>query len=378
MMVLACAAALAGCRDGVAPYEVPERAIDENEPVRQVTFGSGQDRDPAWMPAGDVILYHTDDYSALRTARGALLRIGAAGGVALPILGELQNAGGRLLATPVVSPDGSRVAYIDLVGVHPLIGCLQGTSEITARCPLTQPLLDSAALRVRGLEATNAPSSDPSVGIRFAGPDPALLTSDATSFEMHALPFQQAYRDHAAVLARPSWAPDNQRIVFSDGLNLRIWRVGDAASSVVPGTTDGVSAAWSPDGARIAYTRMERVDSIAYSCFCSRGPNVSESHRRVEYVTRPTIVTVRPDGSDAVVLGDGDEPAWSPDGQFIYARRGENIVRITVAGGAAVPVPQAGFGRAPAVSPDGRWLAFSRRKPQPRVDWDIWVVSLSQ
>lgn len=374
--ILAAVLAFAGCREGVAPYLPPVPETGERDLI-QITFGSGQDRDPVWMKDDDVLLYHTDQYGPLPSARGALLRIDGTGGVALPVLENIQRTGGRLLVTPAISPDGSSIAYIELIGIDNVIPCAP-VNALQNPCPLTQPILDTGALRVRRLDATQPSAADPSVGIVFAGPDPGLRLASGSPYTMQAFPFQQMYRDDRAVVLRPSWAPDNQRIVFSDGLNLRLWRVGDAASTVIPGTFDGTSPAWSPLGDRIAFAVLERVDSTRVTCTaCARGDEF-ETHLRWMYETRPRVVTIAPDGSNPVVVGEGDEPAWTPDGQSIYMRRGNEIVRVPAGGGTPVALPQASFGRAPAVSPDGRWLAFSRRKPILMVDWDIWVVSLTQ
>jgi Tol biopolymer transport system component len=180
------------------------------------------------------------------------------------------------------------------------------------------------------------------------------------------------------MLFRPSWAPDGQRIAFSDGLSIHVWRIGDTAATVVPGTEDGVSAAWSPDGEWIAFTVMPRTDSTVYECTCTRGQTSIPAYQTV-YETGPeTIILVRPDGSERIELGAGADPAWSPDGSFLYVRRADAIVRIARADGTATPVANTERGRSPAVSPDGGWLAFSRRKLQQTLDYDIWVVSLSQ
>lgn len=381
VFIITAALMAAGCREGVAPWAPPE-VERPDEPVRQITFGTGQDRDPVWMPDGNVLLYHTDQYGPLPTARGALLRIDGSGGAALPILEQIQRTGLRLLATPAVSPDGSQVAYIEVISIDGVVPCSAPAPPLLILCPTTQPVLDSAALRVRRFDATSPPLSDPSVGIQFAGRDPEIRTTDKSEYTMQAFPFQQMFRDDQTLVIRPSWAPDNQRIVFSDGLNLRIWRVGDAASTVIPGTLDGVSPAWSPAGDRIAFTHLERVDSTAYTCTeCMRMPDApmptAEAHHRVSYTTRPRVYTIQPDGTGRTLVGEGDDPAWSPDGQLIYMRSGESVVRVPAAGGAPVAIPQAAFGRSPAVSADGRWLAFARRKPFHVVDWDIWVVSLS-
>ena len=180
------------------------------------------------------------------------------------------------------------------------------------------------------------------------------------------------------MLFRPSWSPDGQRITFSDGLSIRIWQVGAAATTIVPGTADGVSAAWSPDGEWIAFTVLARADSQVVNCACgSANPPVSAT-RWIYSVAEPVLVVVRPDGSDRREIGAGEDPAWSPDNQHVYARRDDMIVRVPAQGGAAVVIADTDRGRSPAVSPDGTRLAFARRKNQITVDYDIWIVSLAQ
>src|SRR5690606_8091848 len=101
----------------------------------------------------------------------------------------------------------------------------------------------------------------PAIGVRFSGTDPNhRFRTNGPWFEWF-FPFQAAYSVEHAMAFRPAWAPDGERIAYSDGLAIRVWRVGEAASTVVPGTTDGVSAAWSPGGDWIAFTHMARVDS---------------------------------------------------------------------------------------------------------------------
>lgn len=367
--------ALAGCREGVPPFTPAER--ETGGPSFALTFGRGQDADPRWSPQGDTVLYHTDVFNTMPQSNGVLLGISVAGGPAAPVFPAVQStAGPRPLATPAYSPSGDRIAYMDLMSVDvPDAACMRTGPEPLPLCRSVQPLLDSAVLRVRRVGEEGTMLDDPSLPVRFAGTDAGhRFGSDGPWYET-LFPFQAAHRTEAAMLFRPSWAPDGERIAFSDGLSVHVWTIGDPTSSVVPGTEDGVSAAWSPDGEWIAFTAMPRADSTVRECLCTDSTPLYQT----VYGTGPRmLVIIRPDGSGRIELGEGEDPAWSPDGEFIYVRRDDMIVRIPSAGGDGVPVANTERGRAPAVSPDGQRLAFSRWKPQSTLDYDIWVVSLAQ
>jgi Tol biopolymer transport system component len=371
VLLLIVTAAASGCRDGVPPFTPADREIPDD--AWALTFGYGQDADPQWLPTGDSLLYHTDRLGTPSAGLGVLARIDARGGIAAVQFAAI-HASGRMLATPVYSPAGDRVAYTDVMRVHAPEACGR-SDEMAPTCFDSQPLLDSAALRVRAHDALGPIFTDVSLGIKFAGTSPAR-TSGGPLYIERLFPFQAAHRDGGALLFRPSWSPTGESLAFSDGLSLYTWNVGNAAASPIPGTADGVSAAWSPDGDWIAFTLLQRADSQTFNCMCGTPQMPITAVRTIYDVGERSVVLIRPDGSDRVVIGPGEDPAWSPDGQHLYVRRSDQIVRITRTGSDPIVVPNTTRGRSPAVSPDGRLLAFSRRKPQQIVDWDIWVVRL--
>lgn len=378
--VVAIAALLAGgCREGVPPFTPVEREEPADGPW-QLTFGYGQDADPQWSPGGDSVIYHTNAFATRPGSSGALARIAARGGAAETLLPLLQDDVQRALATPAYSPAGDRVAYMDLMSVDAPGFCqrvdrLEDGGEALPFCAPMQPLLDSIVLRVRTVDESRHISEEPRVAIRMEGTDAGNRFGTSGPWYERLFPFQAAYRAEHAMLFRPSWAPDGERIAFSDGLGVRIWRIGDAAAMSVPGTEDGVSAAWSPDGEWIAFARLPRADSITYECSC---PGDVTAYRTIYTAGPRTLVIVRPDGSALTELGPGSDPAWSPDGSHIYVSRAEGIVQVPRSGGSGVQIPDTERGRAPAVSPDGARLAFMRPKSQLILDYDLWIVSLSQ
>jgi TolB protein len=111
-------------------------------------------------------------------------------------------------------------------------------------------------------------------------------------------------------------------------------------------TRDGWMPAWSPDGRKIAYSRL--TGSGPWSKWCL------------------WVVTVGGTGDRQLTTGEemDTEPAWSPDGKWIAFNRipeghfDPQIFIITSAGTGLrqLTTPEAEHA---AWSPDGKWIAFS-------------------
>ncbi len=102
---------------------------------------------------------------------------------------------------------------------------------------------------------------------------------------------------------------------------------------------NGMSPAWSPDGARIAFL----------------------SNRKSGW----DLYTMRPDGADLQRLTHGrapERPAWSADSDWIAFEREKAIEAVPVDGGEIrILLPEAGCGGAPAWAPHDDRLAFAQR-----------------
>ena len=163
----------------------------------------------------------------------------------------------------------------------------------------------------------------------------------------------------------PALSPDATRVAFSwreggGGRDIYITQVGVAAPVRLSdgAGADDMNPAWSPDGTRIAFLRHhdpERFDVMVM-------PALGGDARRM-YTGRMYWISV--DGSPLL--------AWTPDGQHLLfttlrnavsSKEGFGLHRLTLATG---KVENLGLGdgtrfydTSPSISPDGRWLAFTR------------------
>jgi hypothetical protein len=373
----------ASCRDGVQPFTPTEVASTAESP-RQLTFSATLDLNPTWSANSDTVYYSANKAFDYPQAPNTLMRIARSGGLADLLSPAIDPHFGNTLVLPVLAPTHDRIAYFRFARILEPANCSRSAPSLLAVCTGTEPLLETGYLRVRPLASTSDAESDVTTVVKFPGVDSMRSHGGALTYLQHVYPLQLAYSRSNDLLFRPSWSPDGTRLVFSTGLSLRTWNGGSATSDSIPNTVDGVSPAWSPVSNRIAFTRMTRGDSTVVQCNCYEPPGppgpgeTIPVHTRWFYnVGRAIITLIDPDGSNAVELVDGNEPAWSPDGSTIYFTREANIYKVPSSGGTPVRIEGTQFGRAPAVSPDGKWLAFAKYSADDK-NSDIWVIRLEQ
>ena len=386
-LILGAATLAAGaCRDDVTPPNTEDAAFPAS--IGRLTSSDGDDRTPSWSSAGDSIYYSAEGFGHLPPAPGVLVGLPRDGGPAREILKNVQLANDAGIfawfVAPQLSPLGDQVAFVEIAPLTNLSLFCDTIVSVTVCSPELEsprlPPLRQIYLRVRRFDATGALADDPVLEV----PIPGLIEQEIENpspFDppvvhiIHNYPFQQLFDRERAFLFRPNWAPDGERLVFSDGLRILVWEIGAAAAKEIPGTDDGMEPAWSPDGEWIAFSRYERVDSTNAACQFIAVMGPCEGHERTDYLPGRRLLTlIRPDGSGVRVLGEGDEPAWAPDGRTIFFRNADLIWSVPRSGGQPARVPGTGGGREPAVSPDGRLLAFAKLGGDG--DYDIWVAEL--
>lgn len=220
----------------------------------------------------------------------------------------------------------------------------------------------------------------------------------------------------------PRWSRDGQTLAFLRGgeppARTQIYLIGGAAAEprALTSVARGVdSFSWSPDGRRIAFTattKPEDLDEkkkknddehesdvriINQAAYRSNGAGYRDTARTTHiWVTDVPEVLNGDNAPKAKQLTSGDfsedDVTWSPDGSRLfftstrvfepyYDVRANELFAVPVAGGDAVKVfSYDGNIGSYAVSPDGKWLAFSGslNKPiQSHTESDLWVASLA-
>jgi Tol biopolymer transport system component len=356
---------IAACRD-TEPFLINRPGFPDSPSVR-LTYNAGDDRAPAWSADSDSIYFVADGYPPFPIRPGLVLAIPSSGGDAAPLFAPVQV---NLAAQPrleAVAANANHVAFVQITEfvtqecAEPVCG-----GDPTAFVPRRHPQLQRAVLRVRRNGATVGPDEF-QFAINFAG-----ARNDSTQHPFglpyvkieQTHPFHRLYNEYGDAIFRPSWSPDGQRLVFSDGLNLYLWQAGSASATVIPNTADAVWPAWSPDGQTIAFTRLPRLTPLRLNCLCvgERG-DINAAYDLTLYPNPGRIGRawiIQPNGSGALDLGAGTAPAWTPDSRNLLVARDDAIYRINIADRSSVVVPNTAGGFEPAVSPNGNALIFAR------------------
>jgi dipeptidyl aminopeptidase/acylaminoacyl peptidase len=248
----------------------------------------------------------------------------------------LNQIGVRYERTALVPPNGAAVVPIPV-----------GRAELTLRGVSLNCVAATPTLRTVTVEPSDTTSIAFAVAceqkaqlayvVRGANDDIYAMAEDGTGV--------RRLTDHPARDEDPAWSPDGARLAFTSGRdgNSEIYTMNADGTGLARLTTNSSSdhqPAWSPDGRTIAFVSL-RTGALQ-------------------------IFVMNADGSAPARVSSGAaqdyDPAWSPDGQhiaFTTTRNGKPEVYIMNADGSSPVRLTSDGGRQPAWSPDGSRIAYS-------------------
>ena len=271
-----------------------------------------------------------------------------------------------------VGPDASAAARSGggpmTYGLYRTFGADQAVEIVPAGSGVTVRLHDLGASRVRNQQTYTLPSpGEP--GFRLAVHRIAdEVTRWAGGTEGYAasrllyLAGGRIYRidsdgaDDAGVtpsgepVFSPAWSPDGSRIAYTrlDRWSISVMDLGSRAVSVVPGTDNGqnITPSFSPDGRTLAYAHMDASGTniyaadVAQRCCVQRltvgrfadnlSPTYSPDGRRVAFVSTragpPQIYVMGADGTDQELLASFDFGSTGPSNAPEWSPDGASVV----------------------------------------------------
>ncbi len=329
------------------------------EPRQLSPFGSR----PSWAPDSSRIVFQSDAVADL--SAGAFPAVPPSTIWMIPVTGgepvALTQPGGPLggHGSPLFTRDGESVVFVSYVRPRSELWAVRLESKKTKLISKEQPFYFDPALSGAGdtLYFASAFPNSPTgagVGLWKLPVDPATLEPRGKASEVLNLGL--------ATVRYLALSHDGKRIAFSaiqTSSNLfSTAGMGSTPVQVTLGTGRCSRPAFSPDGARLAYTYWRTGLNNDIWILSKEG-------------TDPYQLTTDPSNEDY--------PSWLPDGNtvaFLSSRRGHLTLWATaVQGGQEKLLADAGTGiDAARVSPDGNWIAYNSRSGGTTTN--IWVARM--
>jgi len=381
-------------------WDVWVTQLGGGEPVNLTADAAGADRFPSWSPDGQQIAYLSE-----RDRVWALYTLSALGGrprklLSLPPADESPPWG-----SPQWSTDGTELAVAIRNAGRNFVEIVSVDSRQSRQIPLPE----------HDEDAPHDLSWSPD-GRYFAYVAAILSVAEVTRLWIlpssggEALPVTDGYTN----VWDPSWSPDGRELSFVSNLggSMDLWEqtIGDGGVPQGPPEriTTGVevrTAAFSPDGTRLAYSRGRRyydsniwrvrilhdrlatwadAEQLTFDNAFIQWFDVSRDGKRLVFSSDRAgnqDLWVMPAGGGEMTqltthLTPDWNPRWSPDGAevaFFGYRTGNREIWVMPSDGE--PARQLTFHAAldihPTWSPDGQDIAFTSKRTG---NWDIWLV----
>jgi imidazolonepropionase-like amidohydrolase/Tol biopolymer transport system component len=332
---------------------------------------------PSWSPDGRFIVAkkHFTTSRSLGTGEVWLYHVSGGGGV--PLVKRSSEQLQKELGEPIYSPDGKSIFYTRDVTPGPIFEYAQDSNgELfdIERYDLETGEVSTAASGIGGsVRPTPSPDGKLIAFVRRERARSKLYVRDLTSGEEHKVydALDQDVQETWAVTGvypNMAWTPDSKTVVFWAGGKIRRANVADGASSVIP---------FHVDDTRVVIDATHPQIEVSPDRFTTKMPRwaaVSPDGRQVVFETLGKLWVKPMAGGVAKRLVSGDEaefelfPSWSRDSKTIvfvgWTDAGLGHLRtVPAAGGAAHDVmAQPGHYASPRFSPDGKTIAFERRR----------------
>jgi eukaryotic-like serine/threonine-protein kinase len=323
---------------------------------------------PSWTPDGSALLYVHGTFRNTRIAR-----VPATGGESRDL--SIDESDIARYFYPSLSGDGRWLLYqngdrIEIVssrggkprvlaqGEEPAWGPGSTSILFTNDAPGKGRTLWQAPVSLARGEFTGPPSpltfgrgadlgaraSRDGMAIAFAAVDDSLnleeLPFDAEAGRATGRPREVTRGNNHIAFFDAS--PDGKAIVFAAqrGVGSHLWRIDPPAPAVQltldPGYWEG-DPEWSPDGRQIAFTRGAAGRSQGSAALWLMNADGTNPHR---------------------VTDMSGQKAWLPNGNQMIIQRGDSLLRLDLASGAATPIAGAQARTLFAVDVQGKWIAF--------------------
>jgi Tol biopolymer transport system component len=341
----------------LSDYDIWVAQLGSGEPVNLTKGSLANDRMPSWSPDGREIAFLSD-----RGGVWGLYTVAAIGGTPRNVLslpGGFAPGGSLNWSAPQWSRDGTKL----LVSVH------QAGENVVI------------VLSLESLETTRVvlPRHEGNVcwdlevapdGRRFAYVEGGEGATEVTRLWTIAASGGESVplTDGRTNVWSPTWSRDGSKVFFvsNRGGSMDLWQQAVAQDGTPVGeplaVTQGLgilSAAFSPDGARLAYSRGGRVSNVWRVPIQSDRPATwADAKQLTSERAFIEFVDVSPDGTLLAVSSDrrGNQDLW------LLPAAGGEMTPLT-----ADPTPDWN----PRWSPDGREIAFYAYRSGNR---DIWVM----